>query len=69
MGETTIQPANPATGHTASKPPDHPPKKKRHIATWIALASAATAITAAGISGLQVNLAGQQNTEAGSSSS
>jgi tetratricopeptide (TPR) repeat protein len=70
MGETTIQPANQATGHPASEPTDHPPKKKkkkkkkRHVATWIALASAATALVAAAISGLQVNLAGKQNTVA-----
>ncbi len=38
-----------------------PKKKKRHIATWIALASAVVAIIAAIISGEQVNVAEQQN--------
>lgn len=65
MGETSIQSANQATGPPANNPADHPgKKKKRHVATWIALASAATAIAAAVLSGLQVNLAGKQNTEA-----
>lgn len=41
---------------------DRPPKKKKwHAATWIALASAATAIAAAGISFNQVNVAAEQN--------
>ncbi len=48
----------------AAEPADRPPKKKRHPATWIALASAVTAIVAAGISFNQVNVAAQQNTEA-----
>src|SRR5204863_2000498 len=47
------------------KATDRPPKKKKwHTATWIALASAATAIVAAGISFNQVNVAGEQNTVA-----
>ncbi|HTP16943.1 MAG TPA: hypothetical protein VMK13_14055, partial [Streptosporangiaceae bacterium] len=41
-----------------------PNKKKRHIPTWIALASAVAAIIAAFISGLQVNVARQQNVAA-----
>jgi tetratricopeptide (TPR) repeat protein len=54
-----------------SEPKGHPPenhgphkKKKRHIATWLALASAATAVVAAGISAQQVNVAAAQNTTA-----
>lgn len=56
---------------TASEPADGPPegqapqkkqkKKKWHTATWIALASAATAIIAAVISANQVNVAAAQN--------
>jgi tetratricopeptide (TPR) repeat protein len=51
----------------AAETTDRPPKKKKkkwHGATWIALASAATAIVAAGISFHQVNLAAEQNTVA-----
>jgi tetratricopeptide (TPR) repeat protein len=54
--------------NTASESPDRPPekpaphkKKKWHIATWLALASAATAIVAAVISANQVNVAAAQN--------
>lgn len=60
--------------NTASESPDRPPenlapqkkqkKKKWHVATWIALASAATAIVAAWISANQINVAAAQNTEA-----
>ena len=64
MGETTIQPANQAAGHPGNKPTDHPPKKKRHASTWIALASAATAVAAAVLAGFQVNVASTQNTVA-----
>lgn len=46
-----------------SEPAERTPKK-RHPATWIALASAVTAIVAAGISFNQVNVAAQQNTVA-----
>ena len=57
--------------NTASESMDGPPenqapqqkqkKKKWHVATWIALASAATAIVAALISANQVNVAAAQN--------
>jgi uncharacterized protein DUF4189 len=60
--------------NTASESPDRPPeslapqkkqkKRKWHVATWLALASAATAIVAAGISADQVNVAAAQNTVA-----
>jgi tetratricopeptide (TPR) repeat protein len=64
MGETTTQPTNRATGQPVDKPTDHSQKKTRDTSTWIALASAATAIVAAAISGFQVNLASRQNTVA-----
>ena len=56
-----------AVAEATDRPPekkatDRPPKKKWHAATWIALASAATAIIAAAISFNQVNVAGEQNT-------
>ena len=56
-----------AVAEATDRPPekkatDRPAKKKWHAATWIALASAATAIIAAGISFNQVNVAGEQNT-------
>ena len=62
MGDAVIE----ATGRPPEKKAtDVPPeKKKSHAATWIALASAATAIVAAGISFNQVNVAGEQNTVA-----
>lgn len=41
-----------------------PKKKKRHIATWIALASAGTAIASAIIASQQTNATNQQNTVA-----
>lgn len=61
MGDSTTQP----TDHPAKKATDHPAKKKkRNPATWIALASAATAIAASVISWHQVNIASRQNTAA-----
>lgn len=64
-----MQPANQTTDQPASQTTDQQrgkknKKKKRHTSTWIALASAATAIVAAAISAYQVHIAGQQNTEA-----
>jgi len=53
-----------AAAEATDRPPKKKKKKKWHGATWIALASAATAIVAAGISFNQVNLAAQQNTVA-----
>jgi tetratricopeptide (TPR) repeat protein len=57
--------------NTVSDPKDHPPenhaphkKRKLHLATWLALASAVTAVVAAGISARQVNVATAQNTMA-----
>jgi hypothetical protein len=64
MNQPANQAASQATDHPAHQPANHSSKKKQHTATWIALASAATAIVAAVISGLQVNLAGKQNAEA-----
>jgi hypothetical protein len=64
MGETTTHPVNHATGDPANQPRDHPPNEKRGVPTWIALASAGTAIVAAVIAGFQVNQSGRQNTEA-----
>jgi tetratricopeptide (TPR) repeat protein len=59
-----------AAAEATDRPPeknatDRPPEKKKwHAATWIALASAVTAIAAAGISFNQVNIAAEQNTVA-----
>ncbi|HWT49309.1 MAG TPA: DUF4189 domain-containing protein [Mycobacterium sp.] len=57
--------------NAVSEANEHPPenqaphkKKKLHIATWLALASAVTAVVAAGISARQVNVAAAQNTVA-----
>ena len=57
--------------NTVSEPEDRPPenhaphkKRKWHIATWLALASAVTAVVAAGIAAEQVNVAGTQDTAA-----
>jgi tetratricopeptide (TPR) repeat protein len=57
--------------NTSSEPKDRPSenhkphkKKKLNIATWLALASAVTAIVAAGISAEQINVATAQNTAA-----
>jgi D-serine deaminase-like pyridoxal phosphate-dependent protein len=65
VGGTTTQPADhpssQPTGHPASQQTNHPAKKKRHVATWIALASAGAAIVAAGVSAFQVSIASQQN--------
>jgi hypothetical protein len=61
--QPTSHPADQPTSHPADQPTNHPRKKKRHVATWIALASAVTAIAAAAISGYQVHIAGQQNTQ------
>lgn len=69
---------NQQTSQTAGQPTSHPPdeltshpgkknkkkKKKGHVPTWIALASAATAVVAAAISGYQVHVADKQNTQA-----
>jgi tetratricopeptide (TPR) repeat protein len=61
MGDSTIQPTN----HPANQPTDHPAKnKKLNAATLIALASAATAIAAVGISLQQADIADRQNTAA-----
>src|SRR5215468_8587818 len=62
MGGTTVK----STDHPANESADHPAKKKkkRNVSTSIALGSAIIAIAAAVISGLQVNLANKQNTEA-----
>lgn len=56
---------------TASESTDRPSenhaprkKKKLHVATWLALVSAATAVVAAAISANQVNVAAAQNTVA-----
>ena len=59
-------PAHPEAARAATNPATETPpnKKKRHISTWIALASAVAAIIAATISGLQVNVARQQNVAA-----
>jgi hypothetical protein len=63
-----VEPTNPiagqATGHPASNPPKPPHKKRRHPTRWIALASAVTAIAAAGISVSQVSATREQNTVA-----
>lgn len=62
MGEITQEQPT----HPGSQQADQPAtkKKQRHASTWIALASAATAIVAAGISFYQVNVASKQNTVA-----
>ena len=52
MGETTVQPTKPAAE-----------QKERHVSTWIAIASALTAVVAALISGFQVNLAGREHAD------
>ena len=57
----------PAGGDTAPVPlpPDRPEtKEKSHVATWISLVAAATAIIAAVIAYLQVNVAREQNVAA-----
>jgi tetratricopeptide (TPR) repeat protein len=52
MGETTVRPTTPAAG-----------QKDRHISTWIAVASAVTAVVALVISVLQVNLASKEHAD------
>lgn len=66
MNQQTSQTADQPTSHPPDEPTSHPrkKKKKRHVSTWIALASAATAIVAAAISGYQVHIADKQNTQA-----
>jgi tetratricopeptide (TPR) repeat protein len=62
MNEQANPVADTATDHPASKSTSHPrKKKKRNTATWIALASAATAVVAASISAFQVSVTRQQN--------
>jgi len=61
LSQPTIHPAS-RRGHPASQQKNHPAKKKkRHVATWIALASAAQRLFAAGVSAFQVSVASQQN--------
>jgi len=65
MNQQISHAANQPDSHTPDEPTSHPRRKKKdHVLTWISLASAATAIVAAAISGYQVHIAGQQNTEA-----
>jgi tetratricopeptide (TPR) repeat protein len=71
MNQQTSQTADQPTSHPPDEPTSHPrkknsnkKKKKKHVSTWIALASAATAIIAAAISGYQVRIADKQNTQA-----
>ena len=56
MGETTVQPTNPAAEQKDEQ-------KGRHASTWIAVASAVTAVVAAVLSGLQVNLASSEHAD------
>jgi tetratricopeptide (TPR) repeat protein len=57
MGETTVQPTNPAAEQKNEQ-------KGRHASTLIAVASAVTAVVAAVLSGLQVNLASSEHADA-----
>lgn len=56
MGETTVGPTNPAAEQKDKQ-------KDRHASTWIAVASAVTAVVAAVLSGLQVNLASSEHAD------
>jgi tetratricopeptide (TPR) repeat protein len=66
MGESTIQQANQQTDQPTGEPGKKKKKKKKNrpVSTWIAVFSAATAIAAAVISGLQVNLASREHAQA-----